>query len=53
MLADRLPGLRLAEGQSLRFSPNISFRGPLEMWVEWDVAAGSATKRNVPAEGSR
>jgi cytochrome P450 len=39
MLADRLAGLRLAQEESLRFSPNISFRGPLEMWVEWGVSA--------------
>ena len=33
-LLRRRPGLRLVPGQELRFHPNISFRGPLELWVE-------------------
>jgi hypothetical protein len=33
-LARRRPGLRLLPGQELRFAANISFRGPLELWVE-------------------
>jgi cytochrome P450 len=37
LLADRFDGLRLVEGRPLSFSPNISFRGPLELWVEWNV----------------
>jgi hypothetical protein len=32
-LAARLPTLRLVEGQPLRFHPNVSFRGPLELLV--------------------
>jgi cytochrome P450 len=32
-LARRFPGLRLVEGQEIPFHPNISFRGPLELWV--------------------
>jgi cytochrome P450 len=32
-LARRFPGLRLVEGQQIPFHPNISFRGPLELWV--------------------
>jgi cytochrome P450 len=32
-LTRRYPRLRLVEGQTLRFHPNISFRGPLEMLV--------------------
>jgi cytochrome P450 len=35
-LADRLPGLRLADGPGLRYPANISFRGPRELWVEWE-----------------
>ncbi len=31
----RLPGLRLAHNQSLRFSPNISVRGPRSLLAEW------------------
>jgi len=32
-LTRRFPRLRLLEGQTIRFHPNISFRGPLELWV--------------------
>lgn len=32
----RLPGLRLAPGTRLEFAPNVSFRGPLSLPVEWD-----------------
>lgn len=34
----RLPHLSLAE-QSFSYLPNISFRGPEHLWVEWDPAA--------------
>ena len=33
-LAARYPGLRLVEGQELSFHPNVSFRGPQELWVD-------------------
>jgi cytochrome P450 len=33
-LAQRFPNLRLVAGQTIPFHPNISFRGPLELWVE-------------------
>src|SRR5919206_3981265 len=33
-LTRRFPGLRLVEGQELRFHPNISFRGPQALWVQ-------------------
>ena len=36
-LTRRLPHLRLAE-QEFEFPANISFRGPKELWVEWDPA---------------
>ena len=36
--ARRLPHMRLVEGQKLDFLPNTSFRGPAELWVEWDPA---------------
>lgn len=32
-LARRFPRLRLVEGQIFSFHPNISFRGPQELWV--------------------
>src|SRR5215210_3306324 len=36
LLTARMPDLRLApEDQTLEFDPNISFRGPKELWVEW------------------
>jgi cytochrome P450 len=33
-LMSRFPNLRLVEDQRIRFHPNISFRGPLELWVD-------------------
>lgn len=38
-LAARMPSLRLIPNQALAFEPNISFRGPSQLWVEWDDAA--------------
>ncbi len=35
-LARRLPSLRLVDGQELRYFPNITFRGPERLLVEWD-----------------
>lgn len=36
LLTARMPDLRLApEDQTIEFEPNISFRGPKELWVEW------------------
>jgi cytochrome P450 len=32
----RFPRLRLTAGQTLRFSQNISFRGPLSLLAQWD-----------------
>ncbi len=32
-LTRRFPYLRLVQGQALEFHPNISFRGPKELWV--------------------
>jgi cytochrome P450 len=36
LLAERLPSLRMCEGQTLSFFPNITFRGPDRLYVEWD-----------------
>ena len=33
----RVPGLRLVDGVPLQFAPNVSFRGPLSLPVEWNV----------------
>ena len=38
-LVDRIPGLRLVDDQELRYSPNITFRAPRELYVEWDEQA--------------
>jgi len=35
-LARRLPGMRLVEGQDLMPVETVQFRGPQELWVEWD-----------------
>ena len=35
-LAKRLPGMRLAEGQDFMPVETVQFRGPQELWVEWD-----------------
>jgi cytochrome P450/ferredoxin-NADP reductase len=34
----RLPHIRLVEGQAIGYLPNTSFRGPNELWVQWDPA---------------
>ena len=35
-LARRIPSLRLVPDQQLEFAPNITFRGPRKLYVEWD-----------------
>ena len=35
-LTERLPSLRLPPDQALSYSPNITFRGPRRLFVEWD-----------------
>ena len=35
-LTKRLPRLRLEEGQDLMPVETVQFRGPQELWVEWD-----------------
>lgn len=35
-LTKRLPGMRLAKGQDLMPVETVQFRGPKELWVEWD-----------------
>lgn len=34
-LSKRIPSLRLSAHQKLHFSPNITFRGPQKLYVEW------------------
>jgi cytochrome P450 len=36
LLVERLPSLRLVAGQELEYFPNITFRGPNSLLVEWD-----------------
>ena len=35
LLAERLPTLRLSEGQTFDYFPNITFRGPNSLLLEW------------------
>jgi len=35
-LTARLPGLRLVDDQSFAMVETVQFRGPKELWVEWD-----------------
>ena len=39
LLCERLPSLRLAEDQAYSFFPNITFRGPDALHLEWDEQA--------------
>jgi cytochrome P450 len=34
-LTRRIPGLRLEPDQQLEYSPNMTFRGPAELYVTW------------------
>ena len=36
-LSSRYPSMQLVPGQTLRFLPNTSFRGPLNLLAEWDI----------------
>lgn len=36
ILAERIPSLRMVEPQVLETSPNITFRGPEKLMLEWD-----------------
>jgi cytochrome P450 len=38
----RLPDLRLVPGVTLKFAPNVSFRGPLSLPVEWGSASAKS-----------
>jgi cytochrome P450 len=38
LLAERLPGLRLAPDQDLTYCSHTTIRGPAAMWIEWDPA---------------
>jgi cytochrome P450 len=35
-LVERMPGLRLVPDQDLTWSPNMTFRGPAALYVDWD-----------------
>jgi cytochrome P450 len=37
-LCKRLPHLHLVKDQTFHFVPNTTFRGPSEVWLEWDVS---------------
>jgi cytochrome P450 len=42
----RLPDLRLVPGVTLEFAPNVSFRGPLALPVEWGTASAKSTDQD-------
>jgi cytochrome P450 len=48
LLTQRLPDLRLAPpDQTFEFDPNMSFRGPKELWAEWtpvEATSGAAAR---------
>jgi hypothetical protein len=44
-LTHRFPRLRLVEGQTFSFHPNISFRGPQALWVRATQGAGEEAGR--------
>ena len=37
-LTQRLPSMRLVEGQTYSYLPNTTHRGPTTLWVEWDAS---------------
>jgi cytochrome P450 len=39
-LLDRIPTLRLVQPQTVEYVPNITFRGPIKLFVEWDDVRG-------------
>src|SRR5262249_21317996 len=43
----RLPSLRLVSNVELRFAPNVSFRGPLSLPVEWDALPSAEERFSV------
>jgi cytochrome P450/ferredoxin-NADP reductase len=44
----RLPHMRLVEGQHIDYLSNTSFRGPSELWVEWDPARNPERLASTP-----
>lgn len=49
-LAQRLPHMRLGE-QAMSYLPNISFRGPLALWVQWDPERNPERQAERPLQG--
>jgi len=45
-LTKRLPHMQLVKDQDFKYLPNIAFRGPENLWVEWD--ASQNPERNHP-----
>jgi cytochrome P450 len=43
----RLPDLRLVTGVTLEFAPNVSFRGPLSLPVEWGAIPATKSAQSV------
>lgn len=51
-LTRRLPHLRLAP-QTFSYLPNLSFRGPEHLWVEWDPSANPERRDATVRDGAR
>ena len=47
--ARRMPHIRLVAGQTPDFLPNTSFRGPAQLWVEWDPTQNPERNPAAPA----
>jgi cytochrome P450/ferredoxin-NADP reductase len=44
----RLPHIELVPRQALEYLPNTSFRGPSQLWVQWDPARNPERGRALP-----
>ena len=51
-LSVHLPGLRLIPGETPRFQPNTTFRGPLSLLVEWDKLTTTGAGLNATSAGA-
>lgn len=45
----RLPHMHLMPGQQIEYLSNTSFRGPSELWVQWDPARNPERLASTPA----
>jgi cytochrome P450 len=45
VVSQRIPSLRLSQNQVIRHFPNITFRGPEQLMVEWDASTEHSSSR--------